>query len=585
MPTSLFNTPPLAAPHARGVVSKAAPRTGQWSACVLALCSGTALAQAPLTPPDAGTLRQQVERDALPTLPAQAKPLMPAESGALTLPQGTSVNVRAFRFAGNTLLSAEQLAPAVQAFVGRALGFNELNQATQAVAQRYRDAGWVVRAYLPRQDVTEGAITIQVVEAMFGGARLEGPDTRRRQFAQVLQHIEAQQAVGAPLNADALDRALLLADDLPGVTVAGALEAGQQSGQTDLVLKLIDEPWVVGEVGLDNAGSRATGPQRISVNATMASPLLGSSVGRGDLVGLSYQHTRGSDYLRVGYSLPLGADGWRVGLNASRLDYQIIAPEFVAPTNLEAAGESTSLGLDATYPLLRSRQRNVYLNLAFDRKGFDNRTVTGTSSRYSTQALTLALSGNLFDALGGGGANSASLALVQGRVALGALDANEKADLQGSFNKLRYSLSRQQVITQQWSLLGAVNGQLSSQSLDSSERFHLGGPSGVRAYPVSEGSGSRGTVANVELRWRLPQGWVLTGFHDWGHVSDSSANAPRYSLKGSGLSVNWAHGLGLNLKATWARRLGNNPNPTATGKDQDGSLQRDRLWLSATQPF
>jgi hypothetical protein len=42
---------------------------------------------------------------------------------------------------------------------------------------------------------------------------------------------------------------------------------------------------------------------------------------------------------------------------------------------------------------------------------------------------------------------------------------------------------------------------------------------------------------------------------------------------------------GPGLKATWAHRLGDNPNPTATGNDQDGSLLKNRFWLVATLAF
>lgn len=32
-------------------------------------------------------------------------------------------------------------------------------------------------------------------------------------------------------------------------------------------------------------------------------------------------------------------------------------------------------------------------------------------------------------------------------------------------------------------------------------------------------------------------------------------------------------------------RIGDNPNPSATGSDQDGTLNRSHWWLSASIPF
>ena len=99
-------------------------------------------------------------------------------------------------------------------------------------------------------------------------------------------------------------------------------------------------------------------------------------------------------------------------------------------------------------------------------------------------------------------------------------------------------------------------------------------------------------MINLELRWRLPEGFSLAAFEDWGQVrinrNNSFAGAPAlndYSLKGGGLALGWQALSGLNLRITWARRHGDNPNPTATGRDQDGTLVRDRLWASLTVPF
>jgi len=88
----------------------------------------------------------------------------------------------------------------------------------------------------------------------------------------------------------------------------------------------------------------------------------------------------------------------------------------------------------------------------------------------------------------------------------------------------------------------------------------------------------------LELRWRINGNWVLSAFHDRGEVSNREGS-PSYALAGNGLSLAWQTSAGPMLRATLARRAGSNPNPTATGNDQDGSLQPDRLWLSMSLPL
>jgi hemolysin activation/secretion protein len=540
-----------------------------------------------LAQPDAGVLLQQIEKGQPQFLPNKALP-SPVELEPLSAPTGLSVTVASFQFSGNSLLSAAQLAPAVASYLNRPLGLVDLNKAAAAVAEAYRQAGWVVRAYLPQQDIKDGVVTIHIVEAVFSGALLDGVQPKRFSSSTAINMIEAAQTKGQNLNADAIDRALLLIDDLPGVTAAGKMRPGSSKGETELALKLGDEPLLRAEAGIDNTGSRSTGSDRFLANLNVNSPL-----SLGDLLTANVLHTQGSDYLRLGGTMPVGLDGWSAGVNASMLNYRLILPEFAA---LNVKGTSATVGLEASYPVIRSRMKNLYFKANADQKTFDNQANNAVSSRYYANTLTLALSGNLFDNLGGGGVNSGSLSLVNGVLNLNG-SPSQGPDLittqaAGHYTKLRYAAKRQQAVTENLSLFASLSGQMANKNLDSSEKFYLGGAEGVRAYPAAEGGGSNGQMINLELRRKLDKGYSLTGFYDYGHVTVNRNNSfigatalNNYSLEGAGLALAWQADFGLTAKLTWARRIGSNPNPTATGQDQDGSRIRDRLWASVMMPF
>ena len=309
----------------------------------------------------------------------------------------------------------------------------------------------------------------------------------------------------------------------------------------------------------------------------------------------------GTRYVRMSESIPIGYTGLRMGVNASRMTYRV---GLLGADGFEITGLSESFGLETSYPLVRSRLRNLYANLAVDNKIFRNFSSDKRDSDYSIRSTSLGVSGNLFDNFGGGGFNNVSLTLTHGTVNMdgsGNFITNPDSFPEGKvgfYRKMRYALSRQQTLTDQVAFYLALSGQSALSDLDSSEKFYLGGSSGVRAYPGSEGGGVKGYLANAELRWQVASGYSATAFYDFGqvladplfHTRDSQAVINEYSLKGGGLAFSRQFDGGLTLKLTWARRSEDNPNPrtdttTLQIKDQSGTLVRDRIWLSLSASF
>jgi len=540
--------------------------------------------------PDAGSVRQEIEKN---RSDAEQQKKTPPEIHGTTEEssraiKGPQVTVTDFHFTGNSLLTTEQLNSAVAAYVNRPLDFSELQKAAVAVAEAYRKAGWIVRAFLPVQSIGNGAVNITVVEAMYGQTRLEGEPPTHITFERLESIVAAHQQPDAPLNSNRLDRALLLISDLPGISTAANLAAGKRERETDLVLRVNDDSMFSGNVTIDNTGSRFTGDVRAS-----ATVFANSLFHVGDQISTTYLHTQGINYAQLSGTAPIGSDGWRVGPHYSYLKYNLVAKEFSA---LDIHGTSSSLGLDASYPLIRARSKNLYFSLALDNSRFNNLAGTITTTKYKVSTLELGLKGHRFDGFGGGGINSAMLNVVTGKADLGG-SPNEAADkattkVNGGFSKLRYFLSRQQHLTDSTSLYVGVTGQIATKNLDSSEKFYLGGSSGLRAYPASEAGGDQGIIVNVEGRMRLPRNFSLTGFYDNGRITvnhdnnfTGAASKNNYQLQGVGVSVGWVSDFGLSVKATWAHRLGDNPHATASGMDQDGTLKKNRIWLQASMSF
>lgn len=532
--------------------------------------------------PDAGTVRQEVETGR-PAAQPERPPPTAAEPAAERAPSGPTVKVTAFKFSGNTLLSSERLSGALSGYVGRVLDFAELQRAAGVVADEYREAGWIVRAYLPLQEIADGVVTIAVVEALFGDTKLEGDRPKRVPFERLSAHVDAQQAKGAPLDAAALDRALLLINDLPGVTATANLRAGEHDRETDLLLTARDQALLSGNVVVDNWGSRFTGEERATATFFLNSPFK-----RGDQMSLALLHSEGTNYVGAGASLPIGYDGWRIGVRGSYLDYELVADEFKL---LEAQGSSTAYGVEASYPVLRSRLTNVLLTGGYEKTDFDNEVLSVDTSKYSVDAFTAAANAYRFDNLGGGGLTRAGLTVTYGKVDLSG-SPNAAADaagpqVDGGFVTVRYFLSREQELNSVAALYAALSGQAANGNLDSSEKFYLGGLSGVRAYQPSEAGGDEGQVINLEARFRLPYRMSATAFYDWGQVkvnrdNDFAGAAARnsFSVHGAGLALGWTSDFGLSAKATWAHRFSDRTDPGV-----DATLSEDRVLFQIGMTF
>ena len=500
------------------------------------------------------------------------------------------ITLKNIQFQGVTILGDMELKGIMQPFINTPMTYEQMLEIGMVVESYYRQNNYLARAILPPQDLTDGVLTVDVIESVFSKVEIEQeladlPNTQ----AHVSAIIESQQKVGEPLNTKSLDRALALANDVPGMSAQGSLRQGRDAGETELLLKLYQGRTRQTELAFDNGGSRSTGAMRLMATFTWFNPN-----DLADLLNLVAVHTRGSDYARLAYSLPVGTDGWRMGLNTSVMNYEVVVGQ---QGMVGAVGRAITQGVEWVYPLLRADDRSATVTLTADNKKFQNTSAQGLlMSDYAAKVLAAQVSGFYRDLNPGGGTGTYSLQLSHGNINLdGSLSQQTDATTvktEGVFNKVRVSGSWQQALTTQTSAFISYTGQVADKNLDSSEKMQLGGMNGVRAYPTGEGSGADAQLIQLELRHSLESGVNLATFVDWGQVwLQHDPNYPggpqhnRNTYKGFGASVAYTNDDGVNFKATWARKSGHNPNPTQTGNDQDGTRDRNRFWLQVTVPF
>lgn len=275
------------------------------------------------------------------------------------------------------------------------------------------------------------------------------------------------------------------------------------------------------------------------------------------------------------------------------MDYEV-GEEF---KSLELEGEARTISAGLSYPLLRTRARNLWLSVDAEHKQLTDRALGVVLRERRLDKATAMLAGSAWDDWGGGGYTGAGIGVVAGRLDL-RNDLDRRMDAltartDGSFSKLTWRAERSQSLAglAGWGVYLGASGQFARKNLDSSEKFLLGGPQGVRGAPVGEAGGDSGWLANAELRHDLrfhdavaaqavlfaDHGGVRQHIDSWpGSVNPWTGN--RYELSSLGLGLN-LQGERWGLRSAWAHRLGDNPGRSAAGLNADGRKRDQYLWL------
>lgn len=474
---------------------------------------------------------------------------------------GEKVLVKSLHVTGATKFSEAELISAADFKPGSELDLAGLRALAAKISDYYNSRGYfVAQAYLPAQDISEGAITIAVIEGRYGKVTLHNETNVSDDLPNnVLEGLDGGEVVAtAPL-----ERRLLLLSDIPGVEVKSTLAPGSEVGTSDLTVDVTPGRRVTGSLEADNAGNPYTGAYRVGGTVNFNEPL-----GYGDVATLRAlsSTTGGLNYVRGSYQAQL-YDA-TVGIAYSGLWYRL-GRQF---SGLDARGTANIASVYGSYPLIRSRSNNLYALLDFDARTFQDKTgVPPTVSDREARVLIAGLYGDHSDTFGGGGFSSFSLNWSFGNLdiqtpAVMAADA-ASARSNGSYNKLGFDAARLQTVTDRLSLYVDVRGQIASKNLDTSEKMELGGAYAVRAYPEGESFGDQGYVATLEARFllpklseRLPGEMHLIGFIDTGTITVNetpwTTGPNRRTLSGAGIGLTWADYNNFVFKAYYARKLG-----------------------------
>ena len=400
------------------------------------------------------------------------------------------------KIVGSVKIPAEQFRALYAGLIGKEVTLGDILDVADRIEAAYRAKGYLlVRAYVPPQRVRDGVFTINVVEGYLGGVTVQGGDrATRRDINGYLRHAMRSR----PPRLATVERALLLTNDIPGVSATGVLKPSpDKPGASDLVVD-ISQPAMTGGLSVDDRGSRFSGIWTVQGDVEFNS-ILGADQLSATITSSPSSLEQIAGTLR--YRRAIGNDGL-IGTLVGTITHGEPGSTLSA---FNVLTDSWAAGGRLTYPLLRSRAETLILDGGFTAQ--DARVdVAGPASHDQWRVVDLGGSYQRGGLLGNG-VWTTTFDVAQGLPILGATanGAPTLSRLGGHTDFTKLSGTTRVILPLFGSFSTALNvqGQVAFDRLITGEQIAFGGTQIGRGYDPGAITGDHGVGGSAELRYDM----------------------------------------------------------------------------------
>jgi hemolysin activation/secretion protein len=513
-----------------------------------------------------------------PGLPKPPPPSAPAGTSA-----GTTHPIATLVVDGVTAFPPATVSGLTGGLTGPAVPEGQIEESRRALVDLYRSQGYV---YTTVRAIIQGTeLRFQVVEGYVAAVKLDGDiGPAGLQVLRFLNHLVGQ----VPLKTADLERWLLLAQDIPGLSVRSVLNPSLGDPGALTLVAQVSRKIVSGYVSADNRAFVLAGPEE-GLGVLNVDSL--TEFGERTQISMFGAFDGTNIFGQVSEEVFVGGSGLKLKLYGGAGD----STPSGSLGQIGYNGETRVLGGQLSYPLLRSRAESLNLTGSLDAiesNTLNNLGPNGTTVRSSFDSLRIVRFGGdyaLLDTVLGperSGLNGLSMKLSQGLTLLGASRdgdtttppprVGEKID----FTKLSGELSRTQTLFHPYTdatiaFAGAVGGQFTNEMLPPAEKYYLGGPTFNRGYYYGQVSGDKAVTISAELRLNTPlplpakvpfelrSQFYL--FYDWGAVWQNTSLEANETVRSAGTGVRLFAGARTEIDLEGVYRI--SLFPTGQGPD------------------
>ena len=499
---------------------------------------------------DAGRVEKNLQQD-LPDFKTSA-PVSLKGNAPFTAPEGSEKITFVLKdvvLSDASVYSGSDLKSVYGNKIGTKISLADVYSIAANLTAKYRADGYILtQVVVPPQTIGDGTVHLRVVEGTLSNITVEGSGAEGSNADIINKYVAKLKSKGVLKNAN-LEQTLLMINDLPGVTARSVLSPSKTVvGASDLTI-LVERKKIDGSVQLDNFGSRYLGMWEV-----LGGFNLNSIFGHNERISAQAAYAPSNQgvepellYGSLSGVLPVGSYGTTLEANIGK---SLTTPG-AGLDEFNVLGKSYSNGIKVNQPIIRTRELNLSSSLGLDRRSTETKSDVDTFKNDDITSLRLGGHVDYVDTLFSAAITNANLEISRGLSILGASEKGD-ADLSRAagdptYLKMTADISRLERLTNDFSLMVAAKGQMSSSALLSAEEFGIGGATGFgRGYDTSELVGEDGIAGSVEVRWASPyhttwlDSYSVYTFYDIGKVWNDDATVAgqsEQSLASTGVGV------------------------------------------------
>ena len=555
---------------------------------------GVSYSQA-LLPGDADTSRLRPPRLPLPTTPKfDLRIESPEKSPVPKAVDDITFEVQAIDLEGAKYYSKNKIDEIFSPLIGKKISLDELRKATEKLEKKYKDDDFfLVRVIIPPQEVENGVFKVKVIEGYINNVFVEGGNKfSREKILSVVKKLENKK----PIDLESLERALLLLNDLPGISGNGVLRQGSDVGSSELLVTINPPPPTSYMLTLNNGASKTMGQYSTNINATFNNPDYPSSVS----VGFSSALKNDDDQLfnpilkafNGTYSTSIGDDGLIFSLAGVLAN----AKPQGSIKSLGILSKSYSFAPRLRYPIKRSRDESYYLEggLNVARSETFLLDSSTTKDRLTVADFVFSVTNDVWF----GGSTQLNFTVAQGLDLFGSrgestsLPGPSISNFKQNFLKYKFSGNHSLPVKKiNGSLKLTGQAQWTNDKLLAGEQITFGGPSIGRGYDGGAIAGEMGFGLSVELSKKLKRknffGLGLNNFELFGFIDYAEAKILEEPISGTPEKSSYigSHGIGARLSEKSGVMLDLTIARARNEKPSQDAKRNPRVILSLTKPF